>query len=58
MVKIMEMEIRDFAGRPWWLTDLGQRMVDERAGAELQASNLHVDLEPWGYHVFKVSIGT
>ncbi len=58
MVKIMEMEIRNLAGRPWWLTDLNQRMVVKQAGAELQASNLHVDLELWGYHVFWVSIGT
>ena len=58
MVKIMEMAIRDLASRPWRLTDPLQRVVYDWAGAVLQASALHVDLEPWEYHFFKVSIGT
>jgi hypothetical protein len=48
----------DLAGRPWRLSDPLQKTVFDRAGDELQSSGLYVDLEPWGYHVFKVSIGT
>ena len=41
----------DLAGRPWRLSDLLQRTVYDRAGDELQAAGLYVDLEPWGYHI-------
>ena len=48
----------DLAGRSWRLSDRLQVTVYDRAGDELQESGLYVELEPWGYHVFKVSIGT
>ena len=35
----------------WRLTDPLQMTFFDRAGDELQASGLYVDLEPWGYHV-------
>ncbi|HSF08620.1 MAG TPA: hypothetical protein VLA60_04350 [Nitrospirales bacterium] len=31
---------------------------DDRVGPELQSSGFYVDLKPWAYHVFKVSIWT
>jgi hypothetical protein len=40
------------------LTDPLQMTVYDRAGDDLHTSGLYVELEPWGYHVFKVSIGT
>ncbi len=48
----------DLAGRSCRLSDRLQMTVYDRAGDELQESGLYVELEPWGYHVFKVSIGT
>jgi hypothetical protein len=51
----MEIEIRNLAGRPWWLTDPLQATVYDPAGDERHASDLYVDLEPRGYHVFELS---
>jgi hypothetical protein len=48
----------DLAGRPRRLSDPLQKTVYDRSGDELQELGLYVDLEPWGYHVFKASIGT
>jgi hypothetical protein len=45
MVKIMEMGIRDLAGRPWRLIDLLQTTVSSRAGDEIQASGVYARLE-------------
>jgi len=48
----------DLAGRPCRLSDPLQKTAYDRSGDELHKSGLYVDLEPWGYHVFKVSGGT
>ena len=48
----------DLAGRSCRLNDRLQVAVYDRAGDELQESGLYVELEPWGYHVFRVSSGT
>ncbi len=41
----------EVSGRFWQLTDPLQKTAFDRASDELQASGLHVDLEPWGYHL-------
>ncbi|HSF68110.1 MAG TPA: alpha-amylase family glycosyl hydrolase [Nitrospiraceae bacterium] len=43
----------DLAGRPWRLTDSVQMTTFERAGDDLQRNGLYVDLDPWGFHLFK-----
>ena len=42
----------DLRGRFWRLTDAFTGQVYERAGDQLVAEGLYVDLEPWGFHFF------
>jgi hypothetical protein len=44
----------DLAGRSWQLTDLLDKTVFEREGADFAAPGLYVDLEPWQYYVLAV----
>jgi hypothetical protein len=45
----------DLSGRAVRLTDLMSGHHYERAGNDLVATGLYVDLPPWGYHVFEVA---
>ncbi len=44
----------DHGGRSWRLMDSVKMTIFERAGDELQRNGLYVDLDPWGFHLFKV----
>jgi hypothetical protein len=44
------------AGRHWRLVDLLDGRTFDRAGDELTADGLYVDLPPWGHHLLAVSL--
>jgi hypothetical protein len=43
----------DVGGRTWELRDLLSGAVFERAGDDVAASGLYVQLPPWGFHVLE-----
>ena len=45
----------DLLGRAVRLIDLANGASYDRAGNDLAATGLYVDLPPWGYHVFEVT---
>jgi hypothetical protein len=47
----------DLAGRTVRLKDLMGAASYDRDGSELGSRGLFLDLAPWGYHGFDVSIG-
>jgi hypothetical protein len=48
----------DLAGRTVRLKDLMGAASYDRDGNDLVSRGLYLDVPPWGYHVFEVSIGT
>jgi hypothetical protein len=48
----------DLTGRAVRLNDLMSPAGYDRDGNDLLSRGLYLDLPPWGYHVFEVSIGT
>ncbi|HTR19480.1 MAG TPA: alpha-amylase family glycosyl hydrolase [Gemmatimonadales bacterium] len=48
----LRLPFSDLAGRQWRLQDLIGDATYDRAGDELQARGLYLDLPPWQYHVF------
>jgi hypothetical protein len=51
---LIKLPWTELAGHSWRLTDPLQQTVFDRAGDELQAVGLYVDLDAWGYHVLNV----
>jgi hypothetical protein len=45
----------DLAGQTWWLSDAFSGEVYERAGNEMLAAGLFVDLAPWGFHCLRLA---
>jgi hypothetical protein len=52
----VRLPFTDLAGRTIRFTDLMSDARYERAGGDLASSGLYLDLHPWGYHVFEVSV--
>ena len=48
----LRLPFSDLAGRQWQLQDLIGGATYGRAGDDLQARGLYLDLPPWQYHVF------
>jgi hypothetical protein len=48
----------DLVGRPVRLEDLMGPARYDREGSELVSHGLYLDVPPWGYHVFRINVGT
>lgn len=50
----MRLPWPELAGRRWRLRDLLGDAVYERSGDDLLARGLHLELPPWGHHLFQM----
>ena len=50
----MQLPFTDLAGSQWRLQDLMSEAVYDRAGSDLQAVGLYLDMHAWHYHVFEM----
>ncbi len=51
----VQLPFAELGGRQWQLRDRTGSAVYERAGDELLAQGLYLDMPPWGYHVFEIT---
>ncbi len=54
----VQLPFAELGGRQWQLRDRTGSAVYERGGDELLAQGLYVDLPPWGYQVFEITLST